>query len=274
MKKAIIYISMALLLCVFSAQPAMALPSGFDAYTAEYKSEDYPRVIDKAGLLTDVEEKSLISRINGIVEEYSFGVAIVATDSLEGMDVTAYSEAVFDECGYGVGADRDGLLFLISIEERDWNIDAHAYGAAAFNNYGREKIGGLIQPLLSGGDYAGAFSSFLDYVDIFLAEAAAGEPFSSENPYLNAMDILAILPVTFAVSLIIALIVALIMKWRMKTARPKPLAREYIKQGSFRLTGQNDMFLYSSVDKTLREKSSSSSSSKGSGSHSHTKGKF
>lgn len=270
MKKIIICLFTSILLIAVSALPALALPSGFDQYT----NGNYPRVIDKAELLDSVQEKSFLEQIENIVQSYDFGVAIITTDTLEGMDITVFCEQIFDGCGYGIGPDRDGILFLISMEERDWNIDAHAYGATAFNDYGRENIGRRVQPLLTEGDYAGAFSSFLDYVDIFLTQAASGDPYSSSNPYVTTNDVFAILPVTFIVSFVIALIIVLIMRYRMKTARPKPLAHEYIRQGSFTLTGRSDMFLYSSVSKTRREKSSSSSSSRGSGSHRHTRGKF
>ena len=278
MKKIIMYLSVTLLLYTVTALPALALPEAFDVYTSQYEPGSYPRVIDMAGLLTDAEESTLTDNIKGIEEKYDFGVAIVAADTLEGMDVITYSEAVFDGCGYGLGADRDGLMLLISVGDRDWNIDAHAYGATAFNDYGRERIGGIIQPMLSDGDYADAFSSFLELADTFLAEAEAGEPFSSSNTFQRTRNIFAVLPVAAGVSFIIALIVAFILKQRMKTARRRPLAHDYITPGSFRLTAQSDMFLYSSVTRTRRVNSSSNSgsgsSSKGGGSHSHTSGKF
>ena len=49
------------------------------------------------------------------------------------------------------------------------------------------------------------------------------------------------------------------MRLRMNTAKPKWTAVEYIKKGSFKLTSEKDIFMYSTVTKTAKPKDNDTS---------------
>ena len=56
-----------------------------------------------------------------------------------------------------------------------------------------------------------------------------------------------------AVGVIIALIIVLVQKSGLKTVRRQAVAKNYIRQGSFNLTVQNEQFLYSNVERIKKE---------------------
>ena len=73
--------------------------------------------------------------------------------------------------------------------------------------------------------------------------------------------------------MLLALIPMNIMKSKLKSVQPKAGAADYIRDGSFQLKTDRDMFLYRTVSRTARPKNNSSSgSSSGSGSHTSSSG--
>lgn len=71
---------------------------------------------------------------------------------------------------------------------------------------------------------------------------------------LSAQDVLKMVLFSFIAGLIIALIVCLVMKSRMKTARNKLTANDYIRKNSFNITRSRDIFIYSEISKKKRVK--------------------
>ena len=71
---------------------------------------------------------------------------------------------------------------------------------------------------------------------------------------LTAQDVLKMILFSFIAGLIIALIVCLVMKSRMKTARNKLTANDYIRKNSFNITRSRDIFIYSEIAKKKRVK--------------------
>ena len=77
-------------------------------------------------------------------------------------------------------------------------------------------------------------------------------------------------------ALIVALIVAVsgtgIMKGKLKSVRQQVAATQYVRNNSMNITQANELFLYASVSRTVRESSSSSGGGGGSSSHSSSSG--
>ena len=74
----------------------------------------------------------------------------------------AYADDFYDYNGYGYGDSRDGILLLISMEERDWRISTCGYGITVFTDAGQEYISDKFLPYLSDGDYSEAFTKYAD----------------------------------------------------------------------------------------------------------------
>lgn len=242
-----------LLLCFFILLPSSA--AEMDGFADEYE-----RLQDMAGLLTDDEAAYLTDMLNEISVRQEMEVVIATTDALYGKSVAEYADDLYDECHFGYGEDRDGLLLLISMEDRDWYISTCGYGITAFTDAGLDYIGQQIVPALSEGEYAEAFEEYIVLCDAFITQAMDGEPYDTDNMPRGPLS-----PVWILISLLAGLIIAACVVWSMvqklKSVSPQKSASGYIKDGSLNITEQHDLFLYHTVTRKARPKQSSSSGS-------------
>lgn len=229
-----------------------------------------PKVVDNSHLLSSTELASLSARADELSEQYDFDIVIVTTDSLEGKTATEYADDYFDYEGYGAGENRDGVLFLVSMEERDWWISTRGLGIDVFTDYGIEYIGEQVVPQLSDGNYAEAFSLFLSNAEQFLKEAANGTPYDVRNrPESPNAPVYRVL-IALALALVLATCVAFGLKAQMNSAKPQQYAGSYVS--NFNLQLQRDIFLYSHTSRTKRQTDSGGGSSTHTGSSGATHG--
>lgn len=237
-----------------------------------------PRLVDMADLLSDSEEEELSALLNEISERQQVDVVVVAVDSMEGKAAEAYGDDFFDYNGYGYGDERDGILLVLGMEERECYISTSGYGITAITDAGREYIMDAFVNDLSLDDYAAAFTEFANLCDDFITQAKTGTPYDVDNlPGDTAGFFIGSFLISFGIGLIISLIVTGAMKGQLKTVSRQSKADTYMRPESLQLTKQTDLFLYSRVERRKKEEekkntSSTSSSSSGSsgGSKTHT----
>lgn len=225
----------------------------------------YPHIMDTAKLLTKEETQELETKLSNISENQKLELVVVTANDCEGFEVADYAERIFETCDYGYGENKDGILLLLSMEERDWYIATHGTGISALTDRRIERIGNNMVSYLSSGDYANAFSVFAEECDDYIGLMNDGDYGRSAFPVL-------LIPICFAVGFIIALIVVLIMKRKLKTAVRQKEANNYIKDGSFNLKESSDHFLYSSVTQSRISHNDDDSSGGGSSTHSSASG--
>lgn len=230
------------------------------AYAAEGFAENYPRVMDEAALLSASEERSLRERLDEISLRQKLEVTLVTTDSLDGYPVSAYAEMCYESCDYGYGEDRDGILLLISMEDRDWYIATHGYAITAFTDAGLDYIGEQLLSDLSEGSYAAAFDRYADLCDQFITQAGTGEPYDNGNFPQEPLSAVWLL-ISLGIGIVLALLIVGGMKAQLQNVRPQKAAGSYLKAGGLKLTESRDLFLYHTVTRTARPKQSSSSGS-------------
>lgn len=231
--------------------------------------DDMIRIADWAELLSESEEAELSDCLDEISERQQFDVVIVTVDSLEGADVTAYADDFFDYNGYGFGENKDGILFLISMEERDWCISTSGYGITAFTDAGQEYLSEKFLPYLSDGEYAEAFRTFAVWCDDYITQARAGTPYDVDNVPTEPFSPLGAFIIAVVIGLIVAFIATGIMRLGLRSVFSEPKADSYIKKDSLKLTKNYDLFLYRNVTRTERQRETSTASSSG-GSTTHT----
>lgn len=233
---------------------------------------DPPRLVDGAGLLTDQEVSDLTGLLDEISVRQQVDVAVVTAKSLGGKSAMAYADDFYDQNGYGFGDERDGILLLIGMEERDWYISTSGYGITAVTDAGREYMSENFVSDLSAGDYAAAFTAFARLCDDFIMEARNGEPYDvghlPEDPVAYFVGSFVI---SFGLAFIAALIATAVMRGQLKSVRSQSGADNYIRQGSMKLTKKNDLYLYRHTDRRKKETNTSSSRPESSGgSRTHT----
>ena len=174
------------------------------AVSVEAAEDSHPvRLVDYAELLDDTEYTELESKLDRISEEYDCDVAVITEDSIDGEDEVAYADDFFDYNDYGMGEDKSGVLFLITMSERKWCISTHGAAIDIFTDRGQEYISGEIKPSLSAGDYYEAFDTFADLCEQFIIQAESGEPYDVDNMPEKSMSPAVWIPVSLGIGLVI-----------------------------------------------------------------------
>lgn len=235
-----------------------------------FASEGVPRLIDEADLLSDSEETDLVLKLDEISERQQVDIAVITLNSLEGESAMEYADYLYEYYGYGFGSEKDGILFLISMEERDWNLSTSGYGIMAFTDAGLQYMSDRFVGDLSDGNYAAAFTTYAELCDDFITQAALGEPYDVGNLPDESLGAGFRFLIALAIGFILSLIVTGIMKSELKSVNGEAKADEYIKQGGLQLSKQNDLFLYKHVNR--REKAKNESA-EGSTTHTSDSGK-
>ena len=226
-----------------------------------FAAGDLPRLLDYADVLSDGEERELRGKLDEISERQQMDVVVVIIDSLEGEDVVDYADDFYDYNGYGFGEGRDGILFLISLGDRDWCITTRGYAITVFTDAGIDYMTEYIVSDLTNGDYAEAFTTFADQCDDYITQAATGRSYDVDNLPKEPFPFFTLLVMCLAIAFVIALIATGIMKSQLKSVYSQSKADNYVKNGSMQLTKKNDLFLYRHVSRREKPKDTTSSSS-------------
>lgn len=219
---------------------------------------DLPLLVDNADLLTDSEERDLNSKLDRISGEQKCDVVIVTVYSLDGKTSTEYADDFFDYNDYGYGKDCDGILLLVSTEDRDWAISTHGLAIKAFTDAGLNYMSNEFLPYLSSGDYRKAFLTFAELCDDLLTQARNGSPYGSNNILASNTNRILI---SLGIGVVFAFIITGIMKSKLKSVRFQPAASSYVRRDSVNMRISRDLFLYSRIDRRAKPKNTGSGSS-------------
>ncbi len=225
-----------------------------------YAQSEYT-VYDYAGVMSESAEENISESAKKLIKDSGVDAAICTTNSLEGLTLPEYAKKVFSDVNAGISKDKDGILLLISFDAmhsgkggREIYFYTNGYAKnGGFNEYGIERISGLVMDKLSGGDYEGACVEWLTLSGKFLKAAKDGKPYSANNRYKTGGDYLAGFLVSFAAGLVIAAGVCFVMIRMMRTSAPKDNNADYVKRDSFSVTKQRDIYVYSTVKRMKRE---------------------
>ena len=225
-----------------------------------------PRLVDRANLVSGSDETALLAKLDEISEARQIDVVIVTENAIGDKTPTQYADDFYDYNGFGFNDSRDGILLLISMENRDWAISTHGLGIDIFTDAGQEYMTDRFVSYLSDGDYYGGFDCFADLCDQFIAQyQETGVAYDVGNlpkaPFAWGFSIF----ISLAVGLLAGLITALVFKSELTSVKIQPSAVGYTKPDSLHLTERNDMFLYHVVNRTARPKDTDSGHSGGGG---------
>ena len=212
-------------------------------------------VTDAAGLLTDQQWDTLETLCGSISDRYQCGVYIVTVEDFTEYgtgDVFEVTYGIYHDYQLGKGADRNGLILLLSMAERDFALFVYGDEAEnAFNTYGQEQLEAQFLPRFTEDDWYGGFTAYAETCGQYLAMAEAGEPVR-ENP--TSLIILFVV-----ISFFISLLVVNFLKLGMKNVSKQSQAFRYLS-GKLNLTGQHDQYTHT-TEKRIKIESDSASSS-------------
>ena len=196
-------------------------------------------VTDDAGILAGSEIASLEKTAQSIAQRYGVGIYIVTVDDANRIDSRGTYEAaytVYHNCSLGIGAERNGAILLLSMNDRAF--DHFYYGSEseyAFNKYGQEQIEDVFLDNFRENDWYGGFSDYLTACGEYLALAEEGQP-------VRRSPVPAI-AISCAAAVLVAFLVCAVLKRKMKSVYVQARADGYVS-GTLRLSRQTDRFTH------------------------------
>lgn len=232
-------------------------------------SQTHPsRLVDDADLLSQLEEQELLAVLDRVSEEQQCDVVIVTVWSLNGRYIVDYADDYFNYNGYGMGSERDGILFLISMDEREWAISTCGFGITAFTDAGQEYITDRLMSDLRDGEYYEAFSIFAEEADHFLEQARNGRPYDRGNLPGKLLGNIALAAVIGLIGgLILAILSVAHMKKEMQPVYAQPAAMNYLVRDSSRMWDQRERLIRKYVNKIHIPRNHSGGGGGGSSTH-------
>ena len=249
------------------------------AYAAEVLWDSYEipssrqkeLVYDNADLLTDSDEAALLQQFSNISSKWNCNVALLTTNSHTG-PIQDYADDYFDYNGFGADYNKTGILFMLSMEDREWAISTSGEAIQAFTDYGQEYMMDKVMPYLRDGDYYEAFEKYGDVCDYLLGLYAQGTPYDVgyKAPRTSADTVRTVL-LSILIGLVVALIPIGVMKSQLKTVAPANNASAYQSSKGINLRVKEDHFIRKTLTKTpIPKDTGSKGGSFGGGSSTHS----
>ena len=206
-----------------------------------------PRLIDSSNLLSASDQQALTEKLNALSEEYAFDLVVITVDTLEGREAMEAADDLYDYGGYGMGANRDGVLLLLAMQSRDWWVSTRGEGIDAIDP-NLNAIADRVLPDLSSGNYYAGFSSFADLCVSCLNAERSGERVEMKVPFNFGGKLIG----SLVIGAIVAAIACAVLSKQLKSVKQKQNAVDYARPGSLNVTQSRDIFLYSHVTSTPR----------------------
>ena len=229
-------------------------------------------VTDAAGLLGENENAMLEKMAETVSQKYGVGVYIVTVEDYrdfhsEGVYKATYT--IYHQYTMGEGPNRDGIMLLLSMDDRDWAM--FCYGSRceyAFNSYGQQKLEKVFLDDFKNNDWYDGFEDYIKECSSYLEKAAAGKPVRAS----------ALIPclIVVGLSLLVAGVIVTVIWEKMNSVSEKVTANAYISD-TLQLTEKTDCFTHKTTSRRKIERSSSgggSSRSESGGGGSGRSGKF
>lgn len=257
----------------FAVLFALMLLVGCFAVSAAATQAQLNYVTDEAGIFSASELTALENRAAEISEKYHFGVYIITLpdyrDYTTSSGVETCAMELYDDNDLGWDSDRAGTMLLLSMEERDYELDFYSSRAdRIFTEAGRDRMEDRFLRYFRQDDFYGGFREYLNTCEEYLLAAEEGHPVGEGESRYSDQDekpspALALIPGGLA-----ALLVGIFTSAPMRSARQQRDANQYV-QGRLNLRRRSDMFLNRTV--TRRPRNTDPGNSHGSGgSHSHS----
>lgn len=243
-------------------------------------------IMDFANILSDSEEQVLENEMARLSSTYDCGIYIVTFDDMGEYGYGEYEieDFAFDtymEFGLGLNDTKDGLLFVMSMKERDFDIMAYGKGNEAFTDYGKDALVEAFASSFRSNEWFKGMKKYLKKTEYMLKWFVKGHPYDRVSIASKAEG----LPMNALRGLIVGLIIAFfsgkVASRKRSTVQKALFAYGYIDSSNVKISSQEDKYLRTST--SVRYISSNSNSGGGhsyggtsihSNGSSHRSGKF
>lgn len=259
-----------IIITVFIFTAALTLPA-----SAETLGEGSARVFDYAGLMSESEITELEALIAGMRSAYNMDfVVLTSNDALTGESM-AYADDFYDYNGFGVGAEWDGFLFIIDMNNRVPTISTCGLMIRYVTDVRLNALLDTAYNYLAEEKFASAAYMTLSQLDGFIQEGIPSDQYNidesgNKDYYNDTVTVRALTGTEFIIALGIGLVCALILFLSVKYRYGlKGSTYKYNLNGNtvVNITAATDVYLRTNV---VRVRKQSSSSGRGSGSSTHS----
>lgn len=208
------------------------------------------RLVDKADLLTDSQEKDLLATLDDLSRKWKCSICLLTVDSING-DLQAFADDYYDYNGMGAEYNDSGVIMVISMAERDWIFSSDGYARQAITDYGRDYIVDSMIDNLRTGNYYNAFNDYANACDYLLGLYDSGTVYdvNYKAPKTSA-DRLRYLFYSLGIGLLVAIFPILSMKADLKTVHMNRNAANYKAHNGMTLRVHSDRFINKTVTRT------------------------
>lgn len=238
---------------------------------------DEAHFVDYASLVTTDEAQtlSIIMRDSGVDIEFDVRAITINHVNKQGKSIEDFADDYYDINGFGYGANHDGCLFVVNMDDGEWHLSTTGK-AVPLTNQMINKLESTVIPKLSNGDYYDAFYSYTEVIHTFFETSNTPDTMSgtAQDAVPNTVSSeSASSPVVKSIIYgvvggnIVALIVIFILVKQLKSVQPKKEAQNYITGSN--VTNQKDIFLYRNVTKTRRQTDNTGSAHRSSSGTTH-----
>lgn len=154
----------------------------FTGFAAEVK------VYDLANLFTLDEIDALEKEATSLAETYQMDVGIVTTDNANSKSAMAYADDFYDENDFGYGSDKDGLLLLMDMDNREIYISTCGSGIQYFPDLRISKMLDSAYNYISNRDYYGTATDFLGQVKTYLDKGIPSNQNKTDRPFSDPRE--------------------------------------------------------------------------------------
>ncbi len=238
---------------LFSLLLLLALMLSLSVFaSAETVNTDLSYITDQAGILTESERQSLEEKAGQIAARYPCSIYVVTVKDFRSYSdtVAGCASGIYSYYDLGSGSGRDGVLLLLSMDDRDYYV--YSYGSYANTVFYGKAAYLLDDAFLDNfrvNDWYGGFDDYLDEAERLLVNAANGSYYDpAAQHYVDTGGKKYVNPVvaalaTFVAPLLAGLGTAFGFRSGMKTAKERTTAEEYVVPGGARLRIRDDRFI-------------------------------
>ncbi len=234
-------------------------------------AESSQKLTDDASLYTNYEAEEITDMLENATETTGWDIIIYTNyNDVDEYDMEDYCNNYYDDNGYGIGYDKNGVFLTIDMGSRQMYIITKGDAMYYFNDDRVDNILDAVQYDLSSADYYSAAEDFVEYT---LDYYNKGEPESGtfSNAEINKK---ADHPVVYSLihygipSLIVGIIIAflsVLFIWLRYKSNGKAGTYDLNANSVTTLTNSNDIFLTKHVSVTTIQSSSGGGGHSGGG---------
>ena len=191
---------------------------------------------DAAGALSQADADRILDLLDSLTKDSG---TVFAAATLDSQSLTLADAA----SGFVSDFGSDGVLLLVDPASRDWSLTAYGAGETLLNKDAVKVLRKAVSAQLKTGDYAAAFTAYADTCARILRQTQAGKAYKAPFNWSKTLI------VSLIVSFLAALIATGVMKGKLTSVYKADSARSYIREGSFRLSEEREIYLYRKTEK-------------------------